>query len=59
MLAETSPALATKKSHPSVWVVKNVKARIVCIALGHDGRVHELPEYKTLLVNAVNWVGGK
>ncbi len=59
VLASTSAALTTKKEHPSVWVVSHPKARIVCIALGHDGRVHDLPEYKTLLTNAVNWVGGK
>jgi hypothetical protein len=31
----------------------------VCIALGHDGRVHDLAEYKKLLANAVNWVSEK
>ena len=55
VLAHTSPALATKKEHPSVWVVQHPQARIVAIALGHDGRVHDLPEYHQLLLNAVNW----
>jgi len=57
ILAQTSTSIGTKKEHPSIWIVQHPKARIVCIALGHDGRVHELPEYKQLLVNAVRWVG--
>jgi putative membrane-bound dehydrogenase-like protein len=44
------------KTFPSVWIVKHPHSRIVCIALGHDGRVHDLDAYKKLLVNAVNWV---
>lgn len=56
VLAQTSIAKQTNKEYPSVWIVKHPKARIVSIALGHDGRVHELPEYKKLLVNAVIWV---
>jgi len=59
VLAETSPSKKYKTGHPSVWVTKNAKARIVGIALGHDERVHELPAFRTILVNAVKWVGGK
>jgi type 1 glutamine amidotransferase len=59
ILAKTSTSGVTKKEHASIWIVKHPKARIVCIALGHDGRVHESPEYKTLLGNAVNWAAGK
>jgi len=59
VLAQTSTSAATRKEHPSVWIVQHPKARIVCIALGHDGRVHEMPEFKTLLGNAVNWAAGK
>jgi uncharacterized protein len=59
VLAQTSTSEVTKKEHPSVWIVKHPKARIVCIALGHDGRVHNMPEYQTLLGNAVNWAAGK
>ena len=44
------------KTFPSVWLVKHPHSRIVCIALGHDGRVHDLAEYKKLLANAVKWV---
>jgi len=59
VLAQTSASGVTKMEHPSIWIVQHPKARIVCIALGHDGRVHGLPEYKTLLGNAVNWAAGK
>lgn len=53
----TSPN--TGKTFPQVFIVKHPKARIVGITLGHDARAHDLPEYQTLLKNAVNWVGGK
>ena len=42
---------------PSVWVVKDPKARIVCITLGHDEKAHNNPSFKALLTNAVKWVG--
>ncbi|TSJ44331.1 ThuA domain-containing protein [Mucilaginibacter corticis] len=42
--------------YPSVFIVKNPKTRIVCIALGHDGESHDIDPYKTLLRNAVKWV---
>jgi hypothetical protein len=38
--------------------VKHPRARIVAIAPGHDGRVHELPEFKLLLGNSVAWAAG-
>ena len=47
------------KEHPSVWIVKDRKTRIVCITLGHADAAHSNPAYKTLLTNAVNWVGGR
>jgi uncharacterized protein len=50
----TSPI--TGKTFPSIWIVKHPKARIVAIALGHDGRVHDLETYKSLLKNATEWV---
>jgi cytochrome c len=58
VLAQTSVAKGTKQAHPSVWIVKHPKARIVGIALGHDGKVHDLPEFKTLLRNAADWASG-
>lgn len=53
--------LATAKNekpeaYPSVFVVKHPNARIVGIALGHDGESHDLQAYKQLLTNAVRWV---
>lgn len=56
--AENNPA-DDKAIHPSVWTVKDSKARIVCITLGHDDQAHSHPAYKAILTNAVNWVGGR
>jgi len=56
MLAETSPEAVSGKAFPSVWIVKDPKARIACIALGHADEAHGNPAYQTLLVNAVRWV---
>ena len=42
--------------YPSVFVVKNRKARIVGIAPGHDEGSHNIAPYQTLLRNAVKWV---
>jgi putative membrane-bound dehydrogenase-like protein len=55
----TAKNLTNGKTFPSVWIVKHPKARIVCIALGHDGKAHDLPAYKNLLRNAVTWAAGK
>jgi uncharacterized protein len=57
VLAETSPSVKFQQPHPSVWVTEHPTARIVNIALGHDERVHEHEAFRTLLVNAVRWVG--
>lgn len=45
-----------KESFPSVFIVKHSKAKIVGIALGHDGASHNLEAYQTLIRNAVKWV---
>ncbi|WP_214072304.1 ThuA domain-containing protein [Mucilaginibacter sp. dw_454] len=45
--------------YPSVFIVKNPKTRIVCIALGHDDASHNIIPYQTLLRNAVKWVAHK
>jgi type 1 glutamine amidotransferase len=57
VLAETSPSVKFKQSHPSVWITSHPRARIVGIALGHDERVHDHQAFKTLLANAVRWAG--
>ncbi len=59
VLAETSPSKKFNRPHPSVFIVKHPQARIVGLAIGHDGRAHDLPEYKALLTNAVEWSAGK
>jgi type 1 glutamine amidotransferase len=59
VLAETSPSQKYGKPHPSVWITDHPKARIVGIALGHDGKVHELPAFKAILTNSVKWVNRK
>jgi type 1 glutamine amidotransferase len=50
--------LTTGQTFPSVWIVKHPKARIVCIALGHDAGSHDLAAYQTILRNAVEWAAG-
>ena len=57
VLAETSPSVRFKQPHPAVWITRHPTARIVGIALGHDERVHDHQAFKTLLANAVTWVG--
>jgi putative membrane-bound dehydrogenase-like protein len=45
--------------YPQVFVVKHPQTKIAGLTLGHDGRAHELEQYKTLLLNAVKWTSGK
>jgi type 1 glutamine amidotransferase len=59
VLAETSPSVKFKQSHPAVWVTKHPTARVVGITLGHDERTHDLQPFKTLLANAVTWASTK
>ena len=51
-------ATSTQKpgDYPQVFVVKHPQARIAGLTLGHDARAHDLPEFKTLLVNCIEWV---
>ena len=58
VLANNSVA-GSDKIYPSVFIVKNPKARIAAIALGHDAESHDIPNYQTLLRNAVKWVARK
>lgn len=59
VLAETSNSDKYHKPHPSVWITKHPKAKIIGLALGHDARTHDLPPYRKLLTNAVQWAAGK
>lgn len=43
-------------TYPQVFVVKHAQARIAGLTLGHDARAHDLPEFKQLLVNSIEWV---
>jgi putative membrane-bound dehydrogenase-like protein len=47
--------LTDGKTYPVVWITKHPKARIVCITLGHDGKAHEHPAFKTILQNSLKW----
>lgn len=58
VLAENAPD-DSKGPLASVWVVKDRKTRIIGITLGHDELAHDNPAFKTILVNAVNWVAGR
>lgn len=52
----SSSVTGSDKIFPSVFIVKNPKARIVGLALGHDAESHDIANYQTLLRNAVKWV---
>jgi type 1 glutamine amidotransferase len=54
ILASSSVA-GSDKIFPSVFVVKHPKARIVGLALGHDGASHDIANYHHMLRNAVAW----
>jgi type 1 glutamine amidotransferase len=59
VLAQTSPSVKFKAPHPVVWITAHPSARVVGLTIGHDGRVHDLPAFKTLLTNAVQWAAKK
>jgi type 1 glutamine amidotransferase len=52
-------AVRGQTKYASVWVVHHPTARIVCIALGHDGESHNQAEFKKLLRNSVAWAAGR
>ncbi|MFD2147694.1 ThuA domain-containing protein [Mucilaginibacter antarcticus] len=54
-----SRAANNSKVYPSVFVVKNPKARIVGIALGHDAASHDIADYRLMLRQAVKWVADR
>ena len=58
ILASSSVA-GSDKIFPSVFVVKHPQARIVGLALGHDGESHDIANYQHMLRNAVAWVARK
>jgi uncharacterized protein len=52
----TGKSLITGETYPVVWITKHPKAKIVCITLGHDGAAHDLPAYKKILQNSIEWL---
>ncbi len=46
----------TDAVYPVVFTVKHRKAKIAGITLGHDEHSHQHDAYKSLLINAVNWI---
>lgn len=59
VLAETSEDPKTNRRWPSIWLVEDPKAKIVCIALGHGKEAHENKAYQQLLRNSVRWVASR
>ncbi|MBE9586215.1 ThuA domain-containing protein [Mucilaginibacter sp. JRF] len=55
----TNSVAGSDKVYPSIFIVKHPKARIVGIALGHDGGSHDIVFYQTILRNSVKWAAGK
>jgi len=51
--------LESGEEFPVVWTVKHPNARIVCNTLGHDEKAHNLPAYKTVLSNSLEWLKDK
>ncbi len=49
-------SLDGKEQFPVVWTVERERGRTACITLGHDGRAHELPEFRRLLTNTATWL---
>lgn len=43
-------------THPLVWTVEHPNAKILCIALGHDDKAHNHPDYQKLIRNGVSWL---
>lgn len=54
LMVGTEPDTGTQ--FPVAWTINHPTRRIVGITLGHDGFAHESSAYKTLLVNAANWL---
>ena len=52
----TGKSPVTGKTFPVAWITEHPKGRIVCLTLGHDGKAHEHPAFKTILKNSVAWL---
>ncbi len=55
----TAHSELTGKTYPSIWALTGQKGRVVCVTLGHDEKVHQLPAYQAILRNAVAWTASE
>jgi putative membrane-bound dehydrogenase-like protein len=55
-LIENKPDGQSPDAHPALWIVNDLKCRIVAYTHGHDDKSHAHEAYKTILRNAVRWV---
>ncbi|MGV3772613.1 MAG: PVC-type heme-binding CxxCH protein [Verrucomicrobiales bacterium] len=47
------------KTFPVIYTTQVPKGRVVGITLGHDGKAHDHPAFKTILRNSLKWAAGK
>lgn len=59
ILAENPTDHTNAAVHPSVWVVKDPRTRIVAITLGHAEKAHASPHYQKLLLNSIKWTASR
>ncbi|MFK7849988.1 MAG: PVC-type heme-binding CxxCH protein [Akkermansiaceae bacterium] len=55
-LIENKPDGKSPNSHPTLWVVKDTKAKIVCYTHGHDEKSHANTHFQRIMQNAVKWL---
>jgi uncharacterized protein len=55
LLTTTHP----RSLHTIAWTRQYKKARVFCIALGHDGLAYENPSFRTLLERGIAWAAGR
>ena len=52
----TGRSLSTSAEYPVLWTLERGEGRVIGCTLGHDGRAHELPAFRTLLQNSVRYL---
>jgi uncharacterized protein len=58
-LIENKPDGKSPDAHPALWIVNDLKTRIVAYTHGHDDKSHAHEAYQTILRNSVRWVSEK
>ena len=43
-------------AHPMVWTKTEGQGRVACVGMGHSALVWDLPQYRQLLLQAVDWL---